>query len=216
MTKPILIGIGGALASGKDTCADQLVAEYGFMKFGMSDPLHTALLTLNPIIEMSSHSTMIRYADLTANLGYTAAKENYEYRRLLQALGTDVARQQWNDNFWVDLAANRIKAAFQDGHSVILTGIRFANEAAMVKNLDGHLWYVTRPTLSDRTRPYAAANAQRTPTAQTSAQHSDVVHTHASETSIDASAFDMQISNAGTLAQLSETVRSRYADILTR
>src|SRR6478735_5398543 len=114
-----IVGIGGKLASGKDAIADYLVSEYGWVKFGMSDALATALYTLNPFIPASVHERKRvkflgiplwksrskyttaaggrPYAELYDSLGYVQVKEITEVRRLLQVLGTEVGRKQLSD-----------------------------------------------------------------------------------------------------------------------
>jgi hypothetical protein len=152
MTK--LIGFGGKLRSGKDTAADYLVEEYGWVKLNMSAPLHDAMLALNPLIPMEfRYSTgHWRYRDLVEKVGYTEAKENPEVRRLLQALGTEVGRKMFGENVWVDIAAQNIDALRDQGHNVVITGIRFPNEVDLIHQDRGHgapgeLVWVERPTL---------------------------------------------------------------------
>lgn len=143
--KPVFIGIGGKLAAGKDTVADYLVANHGFVKIGMSDPLHKAMLTLNPLVDWTEDFDQITYAGATRDFGYTDAKANFpEYRRLLQAFGTEVGRQLFGEDVWVDLARKRALELLSQGKSVILTGIRFQNELQMVQGQLGDTWWVTR------------------------------------------------------------------------
>src|SRR5690349_22289773 len=111
-----IVGIGGRLAAGKDTVADYLVGK-GWLKFGMSDPLHEAMLRLNPIVSSEPYisyedhygykewsTSEVTYQSATDDLGYTEAKAAYpEYRRLLQAFGTEVVRELIGDNVWVDI-----------------------------------------------------------------------------------------------------------------
>lgn len=174
-----LIGIGGLLASGKDTVADYLVDEYAWHKMGMSDPLHNAMLTLNAIVAIHPHSgSIIRYGDLTDDVGYVEAKNLPEYRRLLQVFGTEVVRELFGNTVWVDNARKRIKAVLDAGGDVILTGLRYPNEVELIRELGGTTWWVDRPG-------FLISGS-----------------THTSENSVSEEDFDVTIENVGTLADL--------------
>jgi len=175
-----VFGIGGALRSGKDTVADYLVEEYGWIKMGMSEPLNDALLALNPMIpvrEWGIFSKYVSYEELYLQVGYTEAKTNPEVRRLLQVLGTEVGREMIDENVWVDIAKRRIEAETSRGENVIMTGMRFPNEVRMIQELEGTNFFVSRPGV-------------------------DSVSSHASETSVDKSLFDIEIENDGSLGEL--------------
>lgn len=196
-----LYGMGGLLRSGKDTISDRLVEKHGYVKLGMSDPLHQAMMTLDPIvgkkvINLSDASMKkdllevveeVSYVDATEELGYTKAKEIYpEYRRLLQAFGTDVMRNMFGENVWVDLAAQRIEELREEGkENIVITGIRYPNELRMLVNLGGQSIWV------DRT--------------------SSVASTHSSETSVHPSQFDSVLDNTGTLEDLYKIVDTQLA-----
>ena len=138
-----LIGIGGYAGSGKDAVADILEDSHGFYRTFMSQPLNAALCRLNPQIEVR-HGEVFRYVDLINQLGYTKAKELPEVRRLLQAMGTEVGRDMLGQNVWIDQLRNSLAAQKPDD-DVVVTGIRFPNEARMIVELGGQLWWVHRP-----------------------------------------------------------------------
>jgi hypothetical protein len=181
---PALIGIGGALAAGKDTVADHLVAKHGWKKHWMSEPLNDALLTLNPVIEIDNDHFKVRYARLVSEVGYTAAKEHPEVRRLLQVLGTEVGRNMIGEDTWVDIAGRKIDdSRLAERRDVIITGVRFKNELTMIKQRGGILLYVDRPGRS-----------------------STVHAAHASENSLTKDDFDVVVDNIGTLENLYDIV----------
>ena len=181
-----LIGIGGRLTSGKDTVADYLVDNYDWVKIGMSEPLDEALVILDPLIPVKFlrlFTRHIRYSALHDAVGYTEAKKNHEVRRLLQKLGTDVGRKMFGENVWVDYASRKIDKLRSEGKSVILTGIRFPNEAIMISgNMmngpAGQLVWVDRPDIKDTS-----------------------LLTHASE-AMGQEVFDIVLVNDGTLLDL--------------
>lgn len=173
---PTVIGLGGRLRAGKDAVADHLVSEHGFVKLGMSDALHEALLAIDPIIGGECE----RYSELVGRLGYVEAKKNPEVRRLLQALGTEVGRNMIGEDVWSTITAGKVVSLLRQDLPVVVTGIRFPNELAMIRQLAGACWWVERET--------------EAPSAVTAG--------HASENSVTAALFDRVIHNDGSLADL--------------
>lgn len=186
---PIFIGLGGLLRSGKDTVADHLVEKHGFVKMGMSDPLHESMMALNPVVKVTPSerakaeeegiyipNEFMRYRALTEHMGYVRSKEIADYRRLLQAFGTEVVRDIIDPNSWVNIAERRAKAHLVAGTPVVLTGIRFENEFNLVQSLGSPIW-VERPGLT-------------------------TAGTHASESSVHKDMFQFVVTNDGTLEEL--------------
>lgn len=180
MTTPTLIGLGGLLRSGKDAVADHLTAAHGFVKIGMSDALHIALLTLDPMID----TTGKRYSTLIAEVGYVEAKTLPEVRSLLQRLGTEVGREMIGQNVWSDITAARVDKLLAAGQPVVVTGIRYPNELQMIRALGGRTMWVARPGVE---APAGMAG-------------------HTSENSVAATDFEGVIDNSGTLDDLYRTV----------
>lgn len=190
----IVIGLGGHLGAGKDEVADHLVAEHGFVKMGMSDPLADALYILNPRINIgwgNEASETVKgvfipgmiyfYQDIVETVGYVEAKTVKEIRRWLQVLGTEVGRQLIDEDVWVKAARKKISNLQLAGHyDVVITGIRYPNELQMLKD-DGNVSAFIR-------RPGFAGDA------------------HSSEQSLKAEDFNFIIDNHGTLEDLRENV----------
>lgn len=141
----MIIGLTGYAQSGKDTAASFLV-ERGWTKLAFADPLRAAVYALNPIVDTywpSEGATPRhrRVQDVIGMMGYEEAKKIYpEYRALLQRMGTEVGRDQFGENFWVERAMAQI---LPDGKYVI-SDVRFPNEAAAVR-AGGRLFRITRP-----------------------------------------------------------------------
>lgn len=177
---PTLIGLGGHLRSGKDAVADHLVTEHGFVKLGMSDVLHEAMLALDPVVRVWNDGTFERYSKVIAEHGYVEAKKRPEARRLLQKLGTEVGRDMIGENVWANIMARKIDDHRGAGHPVVVTGIRFPNEVRMIRELGGRTVWVDRPNLATR----------------------GAIAAHASENSVGEQDFDGLIVNDGTLEDL--------------
>jgi hypothetical protein len=167
-----VIGVSGWARAGKDTIADYLVATSGYKKMSFADSMREALVKLDPNITIGG---------LTASLASVVARSGWEelkgmspdIRPLLQRFGTEVGREMWGENFWVDASIDKI----EDGSKVIFADVRFPNEANAIKGLGGEVWRVTRDG-------FGPAND------------------HISEHALDDFEFDKYISNAGTLEEL--------------
>lgn len=83
-----------------------------------------------------------------------------EGRQFLQFLGTEGARKTFSDTFWVDLVlphpfmeegwlyekkSQAVALRYPDYNYVVVTDVRFDNEAERIKSLGGHVWEVVRP-----------------------------------------------------------------------
>lgn len=188
-----LYGVGGYLRSGKDAFADRLVSDHGFLKLNMSDPLVEATSRLNPWIrldhdvlilteEEDSHwayqakaGTFVKWQALLRSVGYVESKKHEDVRDFLQKLGTEVGRDMFDVNVWVNIAAEKIRELRADGNSVVITGVRFQNELDMIFDEGGTSVWITRPG----TEPLAGG--------------------HRSENSLNPDMFERVIHNDGTL-----------------
>ncbi|MHA3724192.1 deoxynucleotide monophosphate kinase family protein [Leucobacter sp. HY1910] len=186
-----LVGIGGQKEHGKDAFARELAALGGRWRvLGMSDPLLDAFLLMNPWVMVDPYLglTSQRNGDpvhgawqaktLVEAVGFTAAKRVPEVRRMLQVLGTDIVRKA-NQDAWVDATRRSITAAFRQGESVIVTGIRFPNELNLITAMGGRTVWVERPG-----HPAAPGAA------------------HVSEHALTMDDFDRLVINDGTLDDL--------------
>jgi hypothetical protein len=105
-----------------------------------------------------------------------------EIRELLQRFGTEVGREMFGDDFWVNAAIDSIK----DGSRVVVSDVRYPNEADAVKKLGGEVWRVVRPG-------YGAAND------------------HASEHALNDYNFDYILENNSGVQSLYDSVDSKLA-----
>ena len=175
-----ILGLSGWARNGKDTVADHLIENYGYERISFAAPMKEALYRLNPRITINKvPGTPIRTGvDI---YGWDDLKEyGPEVRELLQRFGTEVGREMFGEDFWVDAAIDSI----QDGSKVIVSDVRYPNEADAFKKLGGEVWRVVRPG-------YGAAND------------------HASEHALNDYDFDQVIDNGGSLEGLYNLVDSK-------
>lgn len=135
----MIVGVSGWARSGKDTVANYLVDNFGFVKMSFAEPMREALVQLNPNIRVGGHSTEL--ASAVRLMGWENLKsESPDVRGLMQRLGTEVGRNMFGEDFWVNLAMSRVKP----GMNVVFADCRYPNEADAIKAAGGLIWRVER------------------------------------------------------------------------
>jgi hypothetical protein len=170
------IGLSGWARSGKDTIADYLVEHHGFTRVAFADPMREALLALNP--QIPYYGTTASLATMVRLSGWDELKKySPETRELLQRMGTEVGRELFGKNFWVNQAIKTAKKY----DKVVFSDCRYFNEARAIKHLGGQVWRISRPGVR-------AAND------------------HGSEHDLDNYNFDLHIDNKTTVENLQKIV----------
>jgi len=137
---------------GKDTFAKRLVEAHGFARVSFADPMREALYKLNPSINVAevyetdapkdcAKFLMARGSPIAIPLriiidhfGWDRAKVLFpEIRQLLQRFGTEVGREMFGDNFWVDQAIKKIDQS--PSYRIVITDARFDNEVERIRQL---------------------------------------------------------------------------------
>lgn len=171
-----IIGLTGKAGSGKDSVGEVLEG-LGFFRASLAGELKQAVLDLDPYVKLDG-TRMIRLTEIVDAYGMDDAKRRFpEVRRLLQVFGTEVIRSR-NEDFWIDTLDGILEDAAHE--SVVITDVRFDNEAMWIHSLGGKVIEVIRPTHEDT----GAANG------------------HASESGVSADLVDEQILNDGSLDDL--------------
>ncbi|UIW13508.1 deoxynucleoside monophosphate kinase [Arthrobacter phage Lizalica] len=157
MTTPApLIGLIGKKRTGKDTFAAKLVRDHGYVRVALADPLREAALALDPImgtfplnVEGIVRTREWRLSDVIEELGWEKAKDYIpEVRRTLQRLGTESIRSL-DDQFWIRTAFQRIDALRAEGKPVVVTDVRYPNEADAIRDATGYLVRIVRDLPDD-------------------------------------------------------------------
>lgn len=141
-----LVAICGLAGSGKDTAAQALV-EDGWVRVSFADPMREALFRLNP--DIPYRGCVLQLQSIVRQYGWdTAKRECPPIRTLLQRFGTEVGRELWGEDFWVDQAAKKVEEARRAGNCVVISDVRFKNEAEWVQKNGGLLIRIRRPGVS--------------------------------------------------------------------
>lgn len=195
----MIVGICGPINSGKDTVATILCEEFNFLQVAFADSLKDFCLKMFP--DILNEET----------LWGPSEKRTPECRHLLQQLGTDVART-FDPDVWVKHTMKRIALLQHEGldalgkhgptkpgRSIVISDVRFPNEAAGIRAQGGFLISITRP------QNYDLVGAR------------EWARTHASETSISeipSELFTAHIVNNKTLNDLRTETRRILVGLL--
>lgn len=140
----MLLGFAGRLGSGKDTAIQAIQTfDSRCVRKAFADPVYEAIYQLNPIVTYRWFRP-VRLQTLIAKYGWEYAKRTYpEIRRLLQYMGTEVGRKLWGRTFWVD----QLFDDWQPSTPTLVSGVRFPEEVAAIRERGGEVWYINRPDL---------------------------------------------------------------------
>lgn len=139
-----LIGITGKAGAGKDTLATQLIIFFGgeCQRMAFAWPLKRMIDAMQGIPTGDGRPND-RWEDQKFK-EQVISRIGRSPRYLAQTLGTEWGRQLVNDNLWVNLT---LEAALAAEGTVIITDVRFDNEAKAVRDAGGAILRIVRPDL---------------------------------------------------------------------
>lgn len=154
-----LVGLFGPPRAGKDTVADRLEDRWGFKRLALADPMREMLRQLNPVVGNVVGRPVRLDAAVTVH-GWRWVKDHLpEARALLQRLGTEAGRDVLGADVWLRHLERRAYPHLIGGTPVVVTDIRFPNEAGWVTEQGGHLVRVVRPEAEGRDWGHASEGA---------------------------------------------------------
>ncbi len=207
MSAPRIIGLTGLEGAGKDTVAAILERHHQVTTAAFADTLRREIcaawypglcmadLTCRATKEQPNHWLALQHcADHHFILALAAAGLNpfpgtpQSPRQIMRWWGTEYRRKQ-DPDYWI----KQMRAALawhasqeQAPACIVITDVRFANEAALVRELGGQIWRIHRPG-------------------------NDVQSTHISTTTGQEFAPDQTVINAGDLDELERAVLQHWA-----
>jgi hypothetical protein len=168
MTK--LIGIAGPARVGKDTVAQYVCSNMMYLHYWFAKPLK----------ESARHMFGLSDAQLYGDLKEVKDKRwKKSPRKILQLLGTEVARDMFHKNLWIMRAEQAFIHCNRRG--MVISDVRYENEAAWIRKMGGVIVHVKRP------------NAPK-------------VRKHVSEAGIKLRSNDIVLNNVGTIQQLQKEI----------
>lgn len=173
----MIIGLTGKKRSGKDTVAEYLVKNHGFIRIGFADALKNACKEIFNLSDNQLYGTEEEKERPDEYWKHSA-------REILQKVGTELFRNELpkhlsniSNDIWIRVVDKKIKDLLAAGHNkIVISDVRFENEAEYIKNSGGIIIKLNRPSLS--------------------------ADSHSSEKNIDNIIADNTINNTSTLEEL--------------
>jgi hypothetical protein len=191
----MIIGVAGFAGSGKDTVGKYLVVHYGFEHRAFAAKLKEAAAALLDIpFDMVDNLKLDTHGKVTVSgLDYSEA---ITFRHFLQRMGTEMGRNVFGEDFWVDMVLP--EGWYFEDQKIVITDVRFENEASRVRELDGVVIWVET---TDATR---------------AARGRDSVPAHKSAMRLDPELIDYTITNDSSLANLHVQIKDVLDDMADR
>lgn len=168
-----LIGLTGLAGAGKDTAADYLVQHHAWRKVSFAQPLKDGLCAMfgwspEQLLDREWKESVI------PSIGKSP-------RQLMQTLGTEWGREMVHRDLWLILAEQAI-ASKLEYRDVVVSDVRFDNEADMIRSMGGRIVHISRKGISG-------------------------VAAHTSESGVTYCQADVCVANNGDIAGLHAIVR---------
>jgi hypothetical protein len=135
----MLIGLCGPAGAGKNTVAEFLTDADGcsYYQMAFADPLYQCISAITGLPVCRLQDRAVKEKPIPS-LGKSP-------RQLLQSLGTEWGRDSVHPEIWIRIAMERALQHMAVGRGVVITDVRFDNEAQAVLAAGGEVWKVARP-----------------------------------------------------------------------
>lgn len=178
MSAPTIIGLTGRAGAGKDTAARMISNQHGHLPIAFADPLYYGLSVM---LGVSVDRLQDREAKEEPLADYGVSP-----RQLLQTLGTEWGRELVHPQLWTLVLVKKVAHLVERGVPVIVTDVRFENEADTIREMGGVIVHIKR-------------------------DGEEIVRSnHVSENRDVWDMADMVLDNNGTLADLANAIAIRW------
>jgi hypothetical protein len=151
----MIIGLTGCKGGGKDTVGQHLVDNYEFTRLAFADKLKEAVANLfNIKVEKVDAFKSVKvqctvYEDAESDdelkSGGFYEWSSYSWREFLQRFGTEMGRNTFGRDFWVQQWEEELYRNSHQTGNVVATDVRFPNEAYRIIHLGGTIVEIVRP-----------------------------------------------------------------------
>lgn len=137
---PRLIGLAGVAGSGKTTGAN-ILCDQGFARMRFAGPLKAMLWGL---LNAAGRDTDTIDRMLEGDLKETPCGlfGGRTPRQAMQTLGTEWGRDMIAPDLWTRITMQGVRVALRSGGRVVIDDVRFASEAAAIRDEGGVIWHV--------------------------------------------------------------------------
>ena len=202
----MIVGLVGFIGSGKDTVAKQFVQQ-GCVQDSFAGPLKDMCSTVFGWDREMIEGETVESRDFRETPDIFWSKKlgipNFTPRLALQLIGTEVLRNHFSQDIWLNSLEYRIRRN-NETNCVVISDARFRNELDLIKSMGGVIIWVQRGELPEwfDTAKTAYNNAISRKIMET--KYRDV---HESEWNWAGYPVDYTIKNDGTLEELQDKVQ---------
>jgi hypothetical protein len=147
----MIIGLCGNQGSGKDTVADILVSEYGFIKLTFASTLKDIVAILfswpRDLLEGLTEESRLWRETSDDFWSEKLSIPKFTPRKALQMIGTDLFRIHFNNDIWTNIVENKISITLKNNPNtnIVISDCRFTNEFNLIKQFtDSHIIMILR------------------------------------------------------------------------
>lgn len=180
----MIIGLCGYAQAGKDESGRYLTIAHDFQRIAFADKLKELALAIDPLVVTErAEWAQLRLSRAVELWGWDEAKRFPDVRRILQNLGHG-ARVVVDDAIWIKAVEQEILSSPR----VVMTDVRYANEAELILSQGGWLVRVERAGVGP-------------------------VNAHITETALDGFNVSYTVENNGTVEDLGRALDLMLAHI---
>jgi dephospho-CoA kinase len=197
----MIIGICGFQSSGKDTVADYLVKEHGFIKMSFASKLKDIISMMFGWPREKLEGLTKEDREWREQVDYwwsdTLNMQQLTPRYVMQYFATDLFRNKFHPDIWVKIVENELKKLLEESTkpNIVISDCRFSNEINMLIRLGGKIIHVHR----NPPQWFYKYRAGEYPQAMSSK--------HVSEISWIKCYYDYEIDNSGTIDELHKKIK---------
>jgi len=147
----MIIGLCGNQGSGKDTVANILISEYGFIKLTFASTLKDVVAILfswpRDLLEGLTEESRLWRENVDDFWSEKLSIPNFTPRKALQMIGTDLFRIHFNNDIWISIVENKINTMLKNNPNtnIVISDCRFTNEFTLIKQFpDSHIIMILR------------------------------------------------------------------------
>jgi len=202
----MIIGITGFIGSGKDTVANMFV-ESGCVHDSFAAPLKDLCSSIFGWERSMLEGDTVESRDFreTPDMFWTKklGVPNFTPRLALQLLGTEVLRNHFDQDIWLNSLEYRIRKQSTDAPCVVISDARFRNELDLIKKMGGKIIWVQRGELPEW---YEVAKTAHNNVVSRKIMETTYKDVHESEWNWAGYPVDFIIDNNGTIEDLKNKV----------